>query len=44
MSKDKQQIRGGFVPRRVQKHKRTQDRLAGRFRIRRVYAWFANGS
>ena len=30
--------------RRVQKYKRTQDRLAGTFRNKRVYAWLANGS
>ena len=30
--------------RRVQKHERTQDRRAGTFRIRGVYAWFAIGS
>ena len=32
------------VARRVQKYKRTQERLAGTFRNRRVYAWLANGS
>ena len=32
------------ISRRVQKYKRTQDRRAGTFRNRRVYAWLADGS